>query len=326
MRKVYKYRANTALLSNGNKRDISLLFDKLLYASNLREQNDPFEGSVELPMDEICERWVTPLIQDLYNVGIYSLSKPKDGDTFPNNELLWAHYANSHQGFCIEYDLDLLLDYKSIDFDISDVISVDYQEERPQYEETDNVLQLRKKVFGTKSLAWEYENEIRLVFSKDGLKPIAKDAITAIYLGLNISFKDRQEIIKTFAGKRIDLYQVERIDNLYKLKASKLMFDYSSYEIVSLKETPRIDNYMILYKGSNKDKHSLREFVLQFRKRLKRPSNITIIDDIRVRDNLLIYKSHEQMTPKERELQSRHWIAYSSFDAPEYVMIYPDKF
>lgn len=325
MRKVYKYRANTTLLSNKNKRDVSLLFDNLFYASNLRKQNDPFEGSVELPMDEICERWVTPLIQDLYNVGIYSLSKPKDGDTFPNNELLWAHYANSHQGFCIEYDLDLLLDYKSTNFDMSDVINVDYQEERPKYEETDNVLQLRKKVFGTKSLAWEYENEIRLVFSKDGLKPIAEGAITAIYLGLNISFKDRQEIIKTFADKKIDIYQVERIDNLYKLKASKLMFDYS-YEIVSLKEMPRIDNYMILYKSSNKDKHSLREFVLQFRKKLKRPSNITIIDDIRVRDNLLVYKPHEQMTPKEWELQSKHWIAYSSFDAPEYVMIYPDKF
>ena len=46
-------------------------------------------------------------LEDLlsYNkkIGIYSLSK-----TFID-ELLWAHYGNSHKGFCIEYDLDILL-------------------------------------------------------------------------------------------------------------------------------------------------------------------------------------------------------------------------
>ena len=33
-------------------------------------------------------------------IGIYSLSK-----TY-KDELLWAHYADSHKGFCIEYDLE----------------------------------------------------------------------------------------------------------------------------------------------------------------------------------------------------------------------------
>lgn len=36
-------------------------------------------------------------------LGIFSLSKRYD------DELLWAHYSNSHKGFCIEYDLDQLL-------------------------------------------------------------------------------------------------------------------------------------------------------------------------------------------------------------------------
>jgi len=36
-------------------------------------------------------------------IGIFSLSKKYD------DELLWAHYANSHKGFCIEYDLEILL-------------------------------------------------------------------------------------------------------------------------------------------------------------------------------------------------------------------------
>jgi hypothetical protein len=30
------------------------------------------------------------------------------------DELLWAYYANSHKGFCIEYDLEILLKIKSV--------------------------------------------------------------------------------------------------------------------------------------------------------------------------------------------------------------------
>ncbi|RJV05918.1 MULTISPECIES: DUF2971 domain-containing protein [Bacteroides] len=325
MNKVYKYRANIALSDNGKKRDISQLHNNLFYAATFRELNDPFEGSVELPKSDIHEKWVTPLIQDTYNVGIYSLSKPKDDEKFPCNELLWAHYANSHQGFCIEYDLDLLMENTSPKFDIRNKINVVYDRERPTVVETDNLFQVQQKVFGTKSTPWEYENEVRLVFDKNGVKPIAKNAVTAIYLGLNISFENRQEIIKTFHSCGIDIYQIERIDNLYRLKATKLKFDFDSFEIVNVNKRLLVDNYMILYGSENKDKHSLKDFVLRFRKTLKRPSNITIIDDIRAKEILLNYKPRNEMSQYEKDIQANHWIGYSSFDAPELVMTYPDK-
>ena len=44
-----------------------------------------------------------------YSAGVYSLIKPLDNETFPCSELMWAHYADSHKGFCIEYDLDIRL-------------------------------------------------------------------------------------------------------------------------------------------------------------------------------------------------------------------------
>lgn len=322
MAKAYKYRAN--LIIEKEKRDTVQLASNIFYAANLRMLNDPFEGSVGLPKADRHEHWVTPLIQGIYNVGIYSLSKPKNDETFPNNELLWAHYANSHKGFCIEYDLDVLTNNLSRDFDISDTINVSYQDERPEVTETDSLFNVRKKVFGTKSLAWEYENEIRLVFLKSGLKPISTGAIKAVYFGLNISLEDRRDIVKRMSGKNIDFYQVERIEDSYKLRATKLLFDYS-HEIVNLEHRPTVDNYMILYKSTNKDENTIREFVEQFRAKLTRPTNITIIDDLRAKSVLLNYKPRNLMSDEEINIQAKHWIAYSTFDAPKYVWMYPEK-
>jgi hypothetical protein len=322
MAKVYKYRAN--LIIEGEKRDTAQLLDSVLYAANLRFLNDPFEGSVELPKSERHEHWVTPIKQGIYDIGIYSMSKPKVDETFPNNELLWVHYADSHKGFCIEYDLDALTKYPSKDFDMSDQINVDYKNERPNVSETDNVLQVRKKVFGTKSLAWEYENEIRLVFIQSGLKPVSEKAITAIYFGLNISLENRRDIIKKMSGRNIDFYQVERVDDFYKLKATKLLFDYS-HEILNIEHIPTVDNYMILYKSPNKDENTIREFVEKFRSRLNRPTNITLIDDIRAKAILDNYIPRKLMSTDDIEIQSKHWLALSTFDAPECVWMFPEK-
>lgn len=322
MGNVYKYRANIEI--NGEKRDTMQLTQNIIYASDMRNLNDPFEGSVELPKSYEHEHWVTPIMQKLYSAGIYSLSKPKDGETFPCNELLWAHYANSHKGFCIEYDLEKISSGVTPGFDISNVINVAYENERPNAYKYDNIFQAQKKVFGTKSLAWEYENEIRLVFEKYGEKVISESAITAVYFGLRISLEDRRDIINRLSGRSIDFYQIERIENLYQLKATKLSFDYS-YEIVNEDHLLKVDNYMILYKSPNKDKNSLIEFIEQFRQSLKRPTNITVIDDIRAQSVLQKYKPRNQMSKEEIEILAKHWIAYSSFDAPKDVWIYPEK-
>jgi hypothetical protein len=68
------------------------------------------------------------VLDKINNIGIYSLSRSY------KNELLWAHYSNSHKGFCIEYDLDYLVDYyyrdkKSINF--VDIVNVKYQKKPP---------------------------------------------------------------------------------------------------------------------------------------------------------------------------------------------------
>lgn len=58
-----------------------------------------------------------------------------------------------------------------------------------------------KKVFGTKSLAWEYENEIRLVFLESGIKHYSQEIVTGIYFGLNIGLEERNLIINKLKRK-----------------------------------------------------------------------------------------------------------------------------
>lgn len=321
MSKVYKYRANQ--ITSNREKDSILLSKNIIFASPIKFLNDPFDGSVMLPKADRHEHWVTPIMQDIGNIGIYSLSKPTEKD-FPNNELLWAHYANSHKGFCIEYDLNKLIDNYSKEYDIRNVINVQYQDERPEVTEVDDTFTVQKKVFGTKSLAWKYENEIRLVFNTAGKKTIISEAVTGIYFGLKISLEDRRDIIQRTQGRNIDYYQIERIDNSYNLKSTKLIFDFS-HKVINVECRPTVDNYMILYTSPNKDINTMQEFVDLFRRTLTKPSNITIIDDIRANDVLQNYKPRKDMTREEISVLSNHWLAYSSFDAPNLVWMYPEK-
>ncbi|WP_409013870.1 DUF2971 domain-containing protein [Chryseobacterium geocarposphaerae] len=46
------------------------------------------------------------------------------------NEQLWAYYASSYSGYCIEYDLDKLID-KGQNFDFQYQFQIDYKDNIP---------------------------------------------------------------------------------------------------------------------------------------------------------------------------------------------------
>lgn len=66
---------------------------------------------------------------------------------------------------------------------------------------------------------------------------------------------------------------------------------------------------MILYTSPNKDINTMQEFVNLFRRTLTKPSNITIIDDIRANDVLQNYKPRKYMT-QEISILSNHWLIH----------------
>lgn len=159
--KGYKYRSiDKDNLENTLNRDVESLIANQLYASPFKALNDPFENIYNETISDFMNKIgkdtydvkskLKKVLEAIPNVGIYSLSKSY------NNELMWAHYANSHKGFCIEYDIDKLETLYRIPKTVHQ-FEVCY-ESKPQ---TLNIHDVGKpdslkKLLAIKSKAWEY--------------------------------------------------------------------------------------------------------------------------------------------------------------------------
>lgn len=78
-----------------------------------------------------------------------------------DNRLMWAHYANSGQGFCIEYEVDWGKQQPDFRY-----VPVQYTSEPPELCITEAMFtphQFLYRVLATKHADWAYEQEIRLV-------------------------------------------------------------------------------------------------------------------------------------------------------------------
>ena len=128
-----------------------------------------------------------------------------------NNQLMWSHYADSHKGFCVQYDLKLLQDEP---FQIlKHTFPVMYSRARKIFKNLeklkDQLQELREAIekdcivddltdfdnvlpiFINKSLDWEYESEWRIVYTKkhiyDFYDILQSDEYSLLKLG-NIPF------------------------------------------------------------------------------------------------------------------------------------------
>ncbi len=130
----------------------------------------------------------------LSEIRICSFTKAKE------NLLLWAHYADSHRGFCLEYDATL--------FPIHLALKVTYNDEYPREE-----YPLPHPGAGlvpvlTKSKDWQYEEEYRIIYfpeaklrlSGDGESLFLSDnVIKNIYFGSNIEDSNKEKVLALLA-------------------------------------------------------------------------------------------------------------------------------
>lgn len=126
--------------------------------------------------------------------------------------LMWSHYANSHTGFCIEYNL-AQLPYS--DFIIQKLYPVIYEDTT---DNTEDWLKGRKffNLFSIlrKNVQWEYEKEWRIVVPKDcNMDTVRLPKAEAIYLGCNASDNNKLTLIEMAKLKRTKVYQMKRKGN-----------------------------------------------------------------------------------------------------------------
>ena len=147
------------------------------------------------------------------NIGISCFSE------IHNHALMWGHYSNKHKGFCIEYDMSMLID--SNPQIAGQLIPVIYTDIRPiidrnmissfdikngKIEAAAYANKYFTKALVTKSKIWRYEKEWRVISKVSGGREVSFDCVSGIYLGAKAS-KDLIDFMKDFCLKeKINLY------------------------------------------------------------------------------------------------------------------------
>ena len=137
---------------------------------------------------------------------------------------MWAHYADQHKGFCIEYDI-----YNQTKKSIEFLFPIIYTDKI-----TDVTKELSKGILGWgikptifKSRDWSYEKEWRYIVSTPPDPPY-KGAylkffpIKGIYLGTKIEDEHKDKLVEIAAAKNIPIY---------KMRMSDTEFYFESYLI-----------------------------------------------------------------------------------------------
>ncbi|ENA1765329.1 DUF2971 domain-containing protein [Flavobacterium psychrophilum] len=245
---VYKYRGGKEDIF---ERDLTSIEKNYFWSSNFEELNDPWETIIKSDKFKIQSNSISWLLgkntkekfsnilvalEDLLShnkkIGIYSLSK-----TYID-ELLWAHYGNSHKGFCIEYDLDILLN----SFKTEKIFSfpVKYNNTAPEIDFKDLTIKnddLILKMTGFKSKRWEYEQEHRIITNSFGKQLYEFNALKSIYFGLRMCENHKLEIMNRLKGRGIKYFQIIQIEKTYRFDIKPIV-DPNGSEITYFKQIP----------------------------------------------------------------------------------------
>ena len=331
--KGYKYRDIECF-----ERDLETLLKNQIYAPPFVDLNDPFEGMYSEEITRLAKLLgqtfkvnSSDVIENFEKIknyktklGIYSLST-----TF-SDELMWAHYANSHKGFCLEYETTKLKD-KYLAPEMVTELQVDYKP-KPQtltYLDIKEKNETLKKLFATKSLKWSYEKEVRLIFDSFELKNYHHSALTGIYFGTRFPTEKKQQLINSLTNRDISFYEMYREDNSYNLKRKLVhknkriiqkKLDPQIYEILSTNHYPKAENFNVFYKGEKIDEESLNYFFDSFRENFAtKDCNINLFDD----KSILSLIDRYPLSKSEYIKLADHFIALSSFEMPNDFSWYP---
>jgi hypothetical protein len=154
--------------------------------------------------------------------------------TKPGNSPMWAHYADNHQGICLEWDFPDIGEHFYLPDGVEKVIPlvlqpVTYANERPVTRMFDDSIQAGGVIADsviTKSTDWKYEDEYRLIMpGYTGKVYYYPYKLSGIIVGYKMPTKQVEEV-KQFVKK------IKFQPRLYKTQLSERNFDY---EIVPMK-------------------------------------------------------------------------------------------
>ncbi|OFO51071.1 hypothetical protein HMPREF3027_08770 [Porphyromonas sp. HMSC077F02] len=200
--RYYKYRSLKDL-----ERFLDIILNKRLYGAVYTELNDPMEGKFN--KTNIPKKDLNGIYEELRRTRICSLMRKEDSN-FPDDFLMWSHYADGHRGCCIE--LELTGSYNQ-SWTVNDVT---YMHQLPIIANPPH--QRIAKIITTKADLWKNEKETRAYRTYDPgkvntLSPYYHIKLNSVYLGKKLNKKERDfyhQIIKAI-DSNIQIYRI--IDN-----------------------------------------------------------------------------------------------------------------
>lgn len=205
-----------------------------------REQNDIVDSPIFAWLDFVLgkeakyKKHIQPLKKSFDGYKIASFCQDSDKKAIENT-LMWAHYADCHKGFCVQYQLHSS-DFRRDDqlkLFASRLFKVDYlPQEKCVLDLSDSRTTLSsKKAYFTKSGDWGYENEVRMVSYNPfddtqypAFKLGSKSNISAIYFGVKCPESTKSDVREALAGRSVKYYQMEiNPHNIYSLKDSEIL-------------------------------------------------------------------------------------------------------
>ena len=141
------------------------------------------------------------------------------------NRLMWSHYADSHKGFCIEYDYSQINEetLKKLPMPIIYTSKRPLIPWKPVFDNTPENIRdaCNEMMLGllTKDDAWKYENEWRILINASENSELAMPKISCVYLGASIEKENKLKILNIAREKGIPVKQMKVDRGEYALHA-----------------------------------------------------------------------------------------------------------
>ena len=209
---AYKYRGGPRCFT----RDLASITQDYFWAASLSTLNDPLEAKYDsspladvlnlvdtINQDNTLSDNFQEMADNLRRIGIFSLAAKYD------DHKLWAHYAGSHTGFCVGYDVTLLKPLNNIKHNIVPISYAIHPASLTLEDMLSNLDSFLQKTVGVKHIEWEHEQESRIVTDVYGKMEHDFRAIKSIHFGIKMPEKRIKQVMKAMRGRGITYYQMQ---------------------------------------------------------------------------------------------------------------------
>jgi hypothetical protein len=202
--------------------------DLLNQIENVDETKNEFIEIIGSLLFQIMSKINASIKKELNNIRLEKLSKIGVCCFSKNNTnlLMWAHYAESHKGMCLEFDPKYLPFFKA--FNVEYELNIPALKSDLFFEREENS-EFIQKLLSFKSIDWKDEEEMRILHQENNKSyyyPI--QSLKAIYFGLKTNSSDIEMICSIIKSKTQDVkfYRMDYIEKKFGIEPKQ--FHYST--------------------------------------------------------------------------------------------------